>query len=375
MAVLKDPELRTWWDGITSRLIKTTKTNIYEPFRNATTFNLMSWYYQNKGALTLSTIDQEAGWINGLVMLRLPAKCPSHKSPESEAQTITIGGIYYRKLTDIICTAFIDSPAHKFHYTPFHLFRKLSPNSEPKRVYMELYNSDAFLKEHEKLQKQTHEPSCKLNWSVAAMMLWSNSTHLASFGNTSLWPIYCYFGNQLKYSHTKLSNYAAHHIVLILDNEFLHSYKHGIVVNCADGNEQHLHPCILTYLADYPEKVLLSTIQYLGQCPCPHCFILKWEIDGISTESDVKQQTNTQTDTPSRQKLIERACREVYNQGQQINSTYVENLLKPTSMVPTHNAFSEHLLDLGFEFHEVFVPNLLHEFKLGVWKAVFMHLL
>ncbi|KAF9444409.1 hypothetical protein P691DRAFT_796554 [Macrolepiota fuliginosa MF-IS2] len=313
-------------------------------------------------------------------MLRLPAKCPSHKSPESEAQMIMIGGIYYRKLTDIICMAFVDSPACKFHYTPFCLFCKLSPNSEPKCVYMELYNLDAFLKEHKKLQKQTHEPSCKLNRLVAAMMLWSNSMHLASFGNASLWPIYCYFGNQSKYSCTKPSNYAAHHIVyipslpntvreqyimllgyppssavlthlkhklmhaiwrLILNDEFLHSYKHGIVVNCTD--------------ADYPEKVLLSTIQYLGQCPCPRCFILKQEIDGIGTEK--------------------RAHREVYNLGQQINSTYVENLLKPTSMVPTCNAFSEHLSDLGFEFHEVFVPDLLHEFELGVWKAVFMHLL
>ncbi|KAF9441490.1 hypothetical protein P691DRAFT_799461 [Macrolepiota fuliginosa MF-IS2] len=316
-------------------------------------------------------------------MLRLPAKHPSHKSPKLEAQMITIGGIYYHKLTNIICMAFVDSLACKFHYTPFHLFCKLSPNLEPECVYTELYNSDTFLKEHKKLQKQTCEPGCKLNQLVATMMLWSDSTHLASFGNTSLWHIYCYFGNQSKYSHAKLSNYAAHHIVyipslpdtvreqyimllgyppslavlthlkselmhaiwrLILNNEFLHSYKHGIVVSCTDGNEQCLHPHILMYLADYPEKVLLSTIQYLGQCPCPHCFILKWEIDGINTESDVKH-------------------------------TYVENLLKPTSMVPTCNAFSECLLDLGFEFHEVFVPNLLHKFKLGVWKAVFMHLL
>jgi len=32
-------------------------------------------------------------------------------------------------------------------------------------------------------------------------MLWSDSTHLASFGNASLWPIYLYIGNLSKYIH------------------------------------------------------------------------------------------------------------------------------------------------------------------------------
>jgi hypothetical protein len=29
----------------------------------------------------------------------------------------------------------------------------------------------------------------------------------------------------------------------------------------------------------------------------------------------------------------------------------------------------------GFNFYSLFVPDLLHEFELGVWKAVFTHLL
>jgi hypothetical protein len=44
------------------------------------------------------------------------------------------------------------------------------------------------------------------------MMIWSDSTHLAEFGNASLWLIYLFFGNQSKYSRAKPNDFAAHHI-------------------------------------------------------------------------------------------------------------------------------------------------------------------
>lgn len=41
---------------------------------------------------------------------------------------------------------------------------------------------------------------------------------------------------------------------LLLDNEFLHAYEHGIVMQCGDGVMRRFHPRIFTYSADYPEK-------------------------------------------------------------------------------------------------------------------------
>ena len=41
---------------------------------------------------------------------------------------------------------------------------------------------------------------------------------------------------------------------LILDDEFLHAYEHGIVISCADGVSRRIYPRIFTYSADYPEK-------------------------------------------------------------------------------------------------------------------------
>ena len=41
---------------------------------------------------------------------------------------------------------------------------------------------------------------------------------------------------------------------LLLDQEFLHAYEHGIILKCADGVVRRIFPRIFTYSADYPEK-------------------------------------------------------------------------------------------------------------------------
>ena len=72
-----------------------------------------------------------------------------------------------------------------------------------------------------------------------------------------------------------------------------------------------------------------------------------------------------------------------------INGTAVEQLLKPTSSVPTIvcHVFFPVVLSLTIEavecFHttsffnvnRIFVVDMLHEFELGIWKALFIHLI
>jgi hypothetical protein len=41
---------------------------------------------------------------------------------------------------------------------------------------------------------------------------------------------------------------------ILLDDEFLEAYMHGIVIMCCDGISRRFYPRILTYSADYPEK-------------------------------------------------------------------------------------------------------------------------
>jgi len=39
------------------------------------------------------------------------------------------------------------------------------------------------------------------------------------------------------------------------------------------------------------------------------------------------------------------------------------------------NAFSDKLFELGFNFFIMFLVDLMHDFELGAWRAVFIHLL
>ena len=130
---------------------------------------------------------------------------------------------------------------------------------------------------------------------VAALMFWSDSTQLTTFGTAKLWPLYLFFGNLSKYIHSQPKSGACHHITYIpslpdsfqdslaifhakwstqkssilthccqelmhavwqflLDDDFLHGYKYGIIIQCFDGIERHVYLWLFTYSADYPEK-------------------------------------------------------------------------------------------------------------------------
>jgi hypothetical protein len=41
---------------------------------------------------------------------------------------------------------------------------------------------------------------------------------------------------------------------ILLDEEFIEAWKHGIVITCCDGIKRRFYLRIFTYSADYPEK-------------------------------------------------------------------------------------------------------------------------
>lgn len=50
--------------------------------------------------------------------------------------------------------------------------------------------------------------------------------------------------------------------LLLLDDDFMHAYKHGVLLVCGDGILRRIFPRIFTYSADYPEKqVLVSNVR------------------------------------------------------------------------------------------------------------------
>jgi hypothetical protein len=180
-------------------------------FSTARELNRLDEYSESAQALGLEVKD---GWTEASVNLRLPATRVKHTS-EEDAPQFEVKGIHYRPLTEVIKSAFQDATAKTFHFTPFQLFWQPFENQPPQRTISELYNSDAVLEEHAKIQSQPREPGCNLETAIASIMVWSDATHLANFGTASLWPIYMFFGNQSKYARGKPTTFAAHHIAYI----------------------------------------------------------------------------------------------------------------------------------------------------------------
>lgn len=134
-------------------------------------------------------------------------------------RTYQIHGLYYRKLLNVIKAAFQDSLSQQFHFTPFSLLHRSPITNEEQRVYGELYNSDEFIKEYKHIQNCSppppDDPGCKLEKTIAALMFWSDATHLANFGTAKLWPIYLFFGNLSKYIRARPSSGACNHLAYI----------------------------------------------------------------------------------------------------------------------------------------------------------------
>jgi len=137
----------------------------------------------------------------------------------STTRTYSVPGLRYRKLLNVIKAAFQSPLSQQFHFTPFSLMHQSTVMNKDQRVYGELYNSNAFIDEHKRVQNCSppppDDPGCKLEKVVAALMFWSDSTHLTNFGTAKLWPIYLFFGNLSKYIRLRPSSGACHHLAYI----------------------------------------------------------------------------------------------------------------------------------------------------------------
>jgi len=161
------------------------------------------------------------------------------------SQKFAVPGLLYRTITSVICSAFAEPLAARFHFSPYRLFHQSPTANAPQRVYSELYDSDVFLDEHDKVQRAALHPDdlgCKHERTVAALMFWSDSTHLTNFGNAKMWPVYMMFGNMSKYICALPNLGACHHIAYIpsLSDSFLDKILHSLQNGTSKHNEKTL---------------------------------------------------------------------------------------------------------------------------------------
>ncbi|KAH9039665.1 hypothetical protein EDB85DRAFT_2141171 [Lactarius pseudohatsudake] len=244
------------------------------------------------------------------------------------------------------------------------------------RLYAETYTSDAMIQTQTEVDDIPREEGDTRECIALGLMLASDSAQLTSFGSASVWPVYLMFANQSKQERVKPSCHAVHHLAYVpslggdfasryqekteqapspaievhckrelmhavwnhlLDDDFIEGSTNGLVIRCSDGVERVFFIRIITYSADYPEKL--------------------------------------RTNNNRRCQNVEQAHKLMFEKGLAIPSKQVQQRLGGHSRIPTRNAFSDVLSKVGQDYHNLFVVDLLHEFEIGVWKSVLTHLI
>ncbi|KIJ58068.1 hypothetical protein HYDPIDRAFT_103322 [Hydnomerulius pinastri MD-312] len=291
-------------------------SDVAESFSHERERKLIEKYLQDES----NPFRADHGWQMSSVPIPLPKEKNKWKSEHDPTIPILdVDGVYHRDITDIIISAFEDDISLTFHMTPFEQYWKVS-EERTIGVISEAYSSPEFMDAYQEVNSLPREPGDDLERVVASLMLWSDATHLANFGDASLWPVYLFFGNQSKYTRGKPTAAASHHVAYIpsLPDDFQDVY--------------------VNFLAKGPPIViLLACIKFLGECPCPRCHVKKADIPNMGTKSDMNtREQKPRVDTKDRQIKVSKARKYIFKHGVGINSKRVKNILQGESLVPTH---------------------------------------
>ncbi|KIJ48727.1 hypothetical protein M422DRAFT_247583 [Sphaerobolus stellatus SS14] len=345
-----------------------------------------------EGILGEGEPEHRGGWTTNV---KVPIQIPEGKKnwTNSNGQTYHISGLHHQSIVDIVKQKF---ETNKYlHYTPFEMWWCPPNGSSEQCLYGDISSSDSFITAMNEVHNDPffQVPNYHLEKVVACVMVYSDSTHLAQFGSASLWPIYVFSGNADSWFRMSSNTDADDHWAyipslpqdlrgfiyeissqasspqmfmhcrremvqavwkLLLDKDFKEAYRHGIIVQCADGIFRRIYIRLMTYAADYPEKMIMLSLRDKGNCPCLLCELPKNLISQLGLQRDREKR-----------KYLARV---------DSDNTAVDSLLKDTSHVPTINAFSEIIMHPSFNKYQMFTVDLLHEVELGVWKSILIHL-
>jgi Plavaka transposase len=338
-------------------------SSLYAPYPNGSSFLLGEWFWKDGGQKSLkdfndllrvlghpdfslddiqhtrwnfinrqlgSLEEDAAPWLNnetdaGWVQESITLTIPFHKQLKDSAgnklgnKPFQAGTFYCRSIVSVLRERLASADAHHFHYDPYELYWQPRPESDPIRLFGDLYTSSEFLRIHQELQDSPPEPGCTLPRVVIGLIFSSDLTHLTQFGDVKLWPVYLFFGNDSKYRRCKPSCHLCNHIAylqavglasfffygrnlrnlklpdtfddfvtsltgktpsaafqthchrqmfheqwkVILDDEFMEAYLHGVVINCLDKVERRFYLRIFIYSSDYPEKCVYNLFSCL----------------------------------------------------------------------------------------------------------------
>ena len=222
----------------------------YYPYRNPSIFRLMHWYHSVSNLKSLGELNRlvrdvllaedfnisdleqfsaereaarlnlhhdssshifatEDGWREGTVTIPVPIERSARSVLVTEATSprFQVCGLFYRSITQFIKAALQENNATRYHLTPFKEYWKPSADALVERLYSEI-TSNVMIEALQAVQNQILD--YQLEKIVIPILLWSDSTHLTSSGNASIWPIYLFIGNLSKYVRNKPSSLSYH---------------------------------------------------------------------------------------------------------------------------------------------------------------------
>ena len=141
------------------------------------------------------------------------------QTDSGEYRPFSVPSLHYQNLLSIIKATFQGPLSQNFHFTPSLLMHRSLVMGTDQHLYSKICRLDVFIEKHNRIQNHLQpppdDPGCKLEKVVAALMFWSDSTHLTDFGTTKLWPIYLFFGNLSKYIQSWPSSGTCNHLTYI----------------------------------------------------------------------------------------------------------------------------------------------------------------
>lgn len=139
-------------------------------------------------------------------------------APEIPGTHFEIPNFWHRSIPSVMRSVIgHDEAAKDFVWEPYEEYHQppSNPPPPPEHVLHEMWTADAFLEAHQELQESPPEPGCDLPRVIAGLILSSDGTHVAQFGQASLWPGYLGFANQSKYVRCRPQAGAMHHVAYI----------------------------------------------------------------------------------------------------------------------------------------------------------------
>ncbi|EIW58937.1 uncharacterized protein TRAVEDRAFT_20783 [Trametes versicolor FP-101664 SS1] len=349
-------------------------------------------------------------WRNASIDIPLPKPGTKYAS-EADAPRFKVHGLHFRKLLEVLVGEVQDRRfTSKRNWIPFETYwlppadpdaAPGTPRVPPIRVFSDTFDTNKMNRLEAELKRRPRNPDDPpdLEYGILPVCIWSDATCLATFGSASLWPIYVYVANINKYIRGKPTEFVAQHLAYLpslpdalqdfyrahykqvpsaetlrwckcelmqqiwlqlLDTDFMEAYEHGIVLECGDGVLRRLFPRLLTYSADYPEKVLLTAIKNLGKCPCPRCLVTKDKVSQAGTKPDLaRRRILKRVDDAPLRTSVQKTREWLFTKGYKVSSQRLKRVLDSKLLTPM----------------QMFAPDLMHEFDLGVWKGIFTHLM